>query len=191
MEKTLKNLIKSYVGECQARMRYSFYAKIARKEKHLKAEEIFLLTAEQEKQHAKRFYEYIQQLKEKLNLDIKTIETEVETTYSDTIKNLQSAINGENHESSELYPEFAKIAKEEGLPEIANKFTAISIAEKHHKERFEKLFEEIKNDAEFKSEEVIYWVCKECGYLHKGKNPPEECPSCNHPTEYFEKQIYF
>lgn len=192
MEKTLKNLLIAYVGECQARMRYDFFAKIATKEKHLKAAEIFTLTASQEKTHAKRFYEHIQELKNKLNTAIPEILlNNIETTYADTIENLKSAIKGEHHEYDELYPKFAKTAEEEGLPEIAKRFRAISIAEKHHNERFAKLLEEILNGTELKSEEIKIWVCRECGYPHKGKEPPEKCPSCDHAREYYEKSEYY
>ena len=187
---TLKNLIIAYVGECQARMRYDFFAKIAIKEKHLKAAEIFTLTAQQEKTHAKRFYEHIQTLKKDSEIIPEINLTGIETTYSDTIENLKSAIAGEYHEYDELYPKFADIADKEGFPEIAKRFRAISIAEKHHNERSAFLLKEIIENKELKSEEVIVWICRECGYVYRGKEPPEICPSCDHPREYYEKQEY-
>jgi rubrerythrin len=186
---TLKNLMLSYVGECQARMRYDFFAKIANKEKHLKAAKIFTLTANQEKTHAKRFYEHIQKLKENENLPEINL-GEIEVTYSNTIENLKSAINGEHHEYEDLYPKFADVADKEGFPEIAKRFRAISIAEKHHHNRYKELLEEIETGNELKSEEITVWICTECGYIHKGKEPPEICPSCDHPKEYYEKQKY-
>lgn len=186
MERTIKNLITSYVGECQARARYEYYAKIAKKEGFRKIAEIFLQTAEQEKTHAKRFFNHIQDLKkENSNLDI-SINLEPELRLGDTITNLKSAIDGEHHEADEMYPEFAKIAQEEGLEKIANRWKAISIAEKHHKERYQKILKEIENNSFLKKEEKTYWACLECGYIHEGKEPPVICPSCDHERLHFE-----
>ena len=186
MKQTIKNLIAAYVGECQARARYEYYGKIAMKEGYRKISEIFTQTATQEKSHAKRFFNHIQDLKkENPELEIK-IEMEPELKLGDTITNLEAAVFGENHEETELYPKFAQIAKEEGLDEIANRFEAIAIAERHHKERFEKLLNEVKNNSFFKKEEKVYWACLECGYIHEGTNPPEKCPSCDHGSMHFE-----
>lgn len=186
MERTIKNLIQAYVGECQARARYEFYSKIAKKEGYRKISEVFQLTADQEKSHAKRFFNHIQDLKkENSELDIK-IEMEPELKLGDTITNLEAAVMGETHEEEDMYPEFAKIADEEGLGEIAARFRAITIAERHHKERFEKMLTELKNNSILKKEEVVYWGCMECGYIHKGIEPPEECPSCDHSRIHFE-----
>jgi rubrerythrin len=188
MEKTLKNLVKAFIGESQARNRYTFYAKIAKKEGHPQISEIFLKTAEQEKTHAKRLFEHIQELKEKLG-KLKDEEIKVEascpSTYGNTKENLQSAVNGENYENTEMYPEFAKIAEEEGLPHIAIRLKSIALAEVHHEERYKKLLEELKKDSLYKKEEEKEWVCSECGYIHKGKQPPEKCPSCDHGKEYY------
>jgi len=186
MEQTIKNLIASYVGECQARARYEFYAKIAKKEGYRKISEVFQLTADQEKSHAKRFFNHIQDLKkENPELDIK-IEMEPELKLGDTITNLEAAVMGETHEEEDMYPGFAKIAREEGLNEIADRFEAIAIAERHHKERFEKMLSELKAGTILKKEEKVYWGCMECGYIHEGEEPPVECPSCDHKAMHFE-----
>lgn len=186
MEKTIKNLIQSYVGECQARARYEYYAKIAKKEGYRKISEIFQTTANQEKSHAKRFFNHIQEIKNKnssLNIQI---EMEPELKLGDTLTNLEAAIMGETHEEENMYPGFAKIAREEGLDKIADRFEAIAIAEKHHKERFQKMLDEIKGNSFFKKEKKVYWACLECGYIHEGEEPPEECPSCDHSSIHFE-----
>lgn len=188
MEKTLKNLVKAFIGESQARNRYTFYAKIAKKEGYPQISEIFLKTAEQEKTHAKRLFEHIQELKEKLGKS-KDEEIEVETscpsTYGSTLENLQASINGENYENTKMYPEFAKTAEDEGLPHIAIRLKSIALAETHHEERYKKLLDELKRKSLYKKEEEKEWVCSECGYIHKGKQPPEKCPSCDHSKEYF------
>ncbi|MDA3837122.1 MAG: rubrerythrin family protein [Nanoarchaeota archaeon] len=187
MKQTIKNLIAAYIGECQARARYEFYSKIALKEGYRKISEIFQATADQEKSHAKRFFNHIQDLKkENQNIEIK-IEMEPELRLGDTIANLEAAIAGETHEQEDLYPEFARIAQEEGLTSIAVRFRSIAIAERHHKERFQKILDEVKNNSFFKKEEKIYWACLECGYIHEGKTPPAKCPSCDHESIHFER----
>ncbi|OYT36446.1 rubrerythrin family protein [Candidatus Pacearchaeota archaeon ex4484_71] len=187
MEKTLKNLTKAFIGESQARNRYTFYAKIAKKEGYVKLSQVFLLTAENEKQHAKRLFEHIQELKEKLgNNEEILVEAAAPTTYGNTEENLEASINGEEYEETEMYPEFAKIAEEEGLTKISQRLKSIAIAEKHHKERFQAILNEIKKGTLLKKEEKVVWVCMECGYVHIGPEPPEKCPSCDHPKEYFE-----
>lgn len=184
MKKTLECLIKAYVGESQARNRYSFYAKVAKKEGFEQISEIFLLTAEQERVHAKRLFEHIQELKEN-NQEI-VVETSVPTIYGDTKENLQAAIEGENYEFQEMYPEFAKIAASEGYPIIAARLNSIAIAEKNHKERYEVLLNKVENNAVFSSGEDTWWVCRECGYIHYGKNAPNKCPACDHPQSYYQ-----
>ncbi|MFC1666142.1 rubrerythrin [Nanoarchaeota archaeon] len=188
MEKTLKNLCKAYVGECQARNRYNFYAKIAKKEGYEQVSAIFLETSENERVHAKRLFEHIQELKKKMNLgdDEIEIETSVPNVYGDTIENIKSAIIGEHYESKDMYPEFARIAQEEDLLEIANRFKAIAKAEKHHEERYEKLLEEIEKKSVFKKSEEVEWVCRECGYVYVGKEALEKCPSCDHRQSYYQ-----
>jgi len=187
MSETLKNLTVAFIGESQARNRYSFYAKIAKKEGYEQIAEIFLLTAENEKVHAKRIFEHIQELKgSSEKLDEITIEATASTTYGKTIDNLKAAIAGENYEHSEMYPEFAKIAKKEGYNKIANRFKAIAMSEVHHEERYRKLLKQIKAKTVFKKEKDTWWVCRECGYIHFGKTPPKVCPSCDHPQSYYQ-----
>lgn len=188
MKNTIQNLAKAFVGESQARNRYTFYAKIAKKEGFEQIAEIFLLTAENEREHAKWLFRLISELKSKSdeNLDEIKIEASVPTTLGDTAKNLKAAIAGENFEQTKMYPEFADIAEAEGLTEIANRLKAIAVAEKHHEERFRKLLTEVEENTIFEKEEKVYWVCRKCGYLHEKEEAPEKCPSCDHSRSYFE-----
>lgn len=188
MKKTLQNLTKAFIGESQARNRYTFYAKVAKKEGYEQIANIFLETANQEKSHAKRLFEHIQELKAQLKDDYTEISVEADapTVYGTTKENLQAAINGENHEFTQMYPEFAKIAKEEGLLKIASRLIAIANAEKHHEERYKKLLEQIANKSVFEKKQTTTWICRECGYEHVGKQPPRKCPSCDHPQAYYQ-----
>lgn len=188
MKKTIKNLTKAFIGESQARNRYTFYAKIAKKEGFEQITAIFLETAEQEKTHAKRLFEHIQELKKKTkeNLEEIMVEATVPTTYGKTKENLKAAINGENYEYTQMYPEFAKEAEKEGLTKIAKRLRAIAVAEKHHEERYKKVLKEVKKDTLFNKKKKVWWVCRECGYVHFGKQPPEKCPSCDHPKSYYQ-----
>lgn len=188
MQKTLENLTKAYIGESQARNRYTFYAKVAKKEGYEQIAGIFMETAEQEKTHAKRLFEHIQELKQKIggNLDEIKVEADAPTVYDDTAKNLKAAIAGENYEYTQMYPEFAKIAEEEGLTEIANRLKAIAIAEEHHEERYKKLLTQVEAGKIFKKDKETVWVCRECGYVYIGKVPPAKCPSCDHPQAYYQ-----
>ena len=129
----------------------------------------------------------INELKEKSGKDFEiSIEVSVPTTLGDTIENLKAAIAGENYEHTKMYPEFADVAEEEGFPEIAKRLRAIAFAEKHHEERYQKLLREVEGKTIFKKEKKVYWVCRKCGYVHEGEEPPEKCPSCDHPRNYFE-----
>jgi len=188
MEKTVENLTKAFIGESQARNRYTFYAKIAKKEGFEQIAEIFLITAENEKEHAKWLFRLINGLKEKSkeNLDEIRVEAAAPTILGDTTENLKAAIAGENYEHTKMYPEFADVAEKEGFPEIAKRLRAIAIAEKHHEERYQKLLEEVEAGTVFKKEKEVWWVCMECGYVHFGKEPPEECPSCSHPRSFYQ-----
>lgn len=188
MEKTIENLTKAFIGESQARNRYTFYAKVAKKEGFEQIAEIFLITAENEKEHAKWLFRLINQLKEKSkeNLDEIIVEAAAPTILSDTAGNLKAAIAGENYEHTKMYPEFADVAEKEGFPKIAKRLKAIAIAEKHHEERYQKLLEEVEAGTVFKKEKEVWWVCMECGYVHFGKEPPEECPSCSHPRSFYQ-----
>lgn len=187
MKKTLKNLCKAFIGESQARNRYNFYAKVAKKEGYEQISAIFLETSDNERVHAKRLFEHIQELKKKLgdNEEIK-VDSSVPTIYDTTVENLKASIKGEHYEHNEMYPEFAKIAEEEGLQEIANRLRAIAKAEKHHEERYEKLLEEIEKGSVFKKSKEVEWVCRECGYVHIGNEAPEKCPSCDHEKAYYQ-----
>jgi rubrerythrin len=188
MEKTIENLTKAFIGESQARNRYAFYAKVAKKQGFEQISEIFLITAENEKEHAKRIFEHINELKEKSdeNLEEIRVEAVAPTVLGDTIENLKSAIAGENYEHTEMYPEFADVAEEEGLPKIAARLRAIAIAEKHHEERFKKLLKEVEAGTVFKKEKEVSWVCRECGYVHFGTEAPEKCPSCDHDRSFYQ-----
>ena len=188
MKNTIQNLAKAFVGESQARNRYTFYAKIAKREGFEQIAEIFLLTAENEREHAKWLFRLINELKSKSNesLDEIKIEAGVPTTLGDTAENLKAAIAGENFEQTQMYPKFTEIAEAEGLTEIANRLKAIAVAEKHHEERFRKLLEEVEGNTVFKREKKVYWVCRKCGYVHEKEEAPEKCPSCDHPQSYFE-----
>ena len=188
MNKTIKNLTKAFIGESQARNRYTFYAKIAKKEGFEQIGEIFLITAENEKEHAKRLFEHIQELKKKTGekLDEIIVEAGAPTTYGNTIENLKAAMAGENHEYTQMYPEFAKTAEKEGLIEIAQRLRAIAVAEKHHEERYQKLLKQVEAGTVFKKQKDVWWVCRECGYVHFGKEAPKKCPSCDHPQSFYQ-----
>jgi rubrerythrin len=182
MENTIECLAKAFVGESQARNRYTFYAKVARNEGYEQIAAIFEETATQEKEHAKNLFKLIKDLGGK-NI---TIETGVPEVYGTTAENLQAAIDGENFEQTSMYPEFAKIAESDGHPEVAARLRAIAKAEEHHEERYRKLLETVKSGTTFKREQSVWWVCRECGYIHSGKTPPIKCPSCDHAAAFFE-----
>ncbi|MBN2067204.1 MAG: rubrerythrin family protein [Candidatus Diapherotrites archaeon] len=188
MEKTLENLAKAFIGESQARNRYSFYASAARKDGFEQIAEIFTITADNEKEHAKRLFEHISELLKKTGKEMPEIKVEASapTTLGSTAENLKAAIAGENYEYSEMYPEFADVAEKEGLGDIAHRMRSIAVAEKHHEERYKKLLKNIKAGTVFKKEREVQWVCRECGYVHTGKEPPEKCPSCDHPKSFYQ-----
>jgi rubrerythrin len=188
MKNTMENLIKAFIGESQARNRYTFYAKIAQKEGLEQIAEIFLITAENEKEHASWLFKLINELKKRSNekLDEIKVETVAPTILGTTSENLKAAITGENYEYTRMYPEFADVAEKEGFSEIAERLRAIAIAEKHHEERYWKLLKEVERNTVFKKDKKVYWVCRKCGYVHEEEEPPEKCPSCSHPKNYFE-----
>ena len=185
--RTLENLAKAFVGESQARNRYTFYASIARKEGYEQIAEIFSITAENEKEHAETLFKLLNELMEKAGRKLEEIkiDTVVPTTLGSTIDNLKAAIAGEHYEYTEMYPEFADVAEKEELPDIAKRLRAIAEAERHHEERYKKLLKEVEAGTVFKKDKDVWWVCMECGYVHYGREPPEECPSCKHPRSYF------
>lgn len=188
MQKTIENLAKAFVGESQARNRYTFYAKIAKKEGYEQIAEIFLLTADNEKEHATWIFRLINELKKKSdeNIDELKIEASVQTILATTAENLKAAIAGENYEYTEMYPEFAKAAEEEGLNNIAGRLRSIAKAEEHHEERYKKILDEVEAGTVFKKDKEVEWVCRECGYIHVGIEPPEKCPSCNHKKSFYQ-----
>jgi len=188
MKSTIENLVKAFIGESQARNRYTFYASIAKKEGYEQIAEIFLLTAENEKEHAETLFKLINELKKKCSETLNEIKVEVvaPTILGSTVENLKSAIAGENYEHTTMYPEFAKVAEKEGFPEIATKLRAIAKAEEHHEERYRKLLKELEAGTIFKKDKDDWWVCRKCGYVHYGREPPEKCPSCGHTRNYFQ-----
>ncbi len=188
-EKTIKNLMAAFIGESMARNRYTIYSKIAAKEGFHQISKIFLETAEQEREHAKWLFRMLvndlKQNGEKISLKVPDIDVKI----GSTAENLQSAIDGEHYETSDMYPEFAKTAVKEGFPKIAARLSAIAKAESHHESRYKKLLIQVKNKTVFKKKQKIYWACLKCGYIHEGNEPPKECPSCSHPKEYFYKLV--
>jgi len=186
MKNTIENLTKAFIGESQARNRYTFYAKIAKKEGFEQIAEIFLVTAENEKEHAKRLFEHINELQGSKGLDEIKVEATAPTTFGTTADNLKAAVSGENYEHTQMYPEFADIAEKEGLHEIAKRLRAIAIAEKHHEQRYKKILKEVEAGTVFKKEKEVWWVCRECGYVHFGTEPLEKCPSCDHAKGFYQ-----
>lgn len=183
---TLVNLMKAFAGESQARNRYNFYASIASKEGYKQIEAIFLETADNEKEHAKRFFKFaLTGMEGEIPADV-DISATFPVAMGNTLDNLNYAANGENEEWSALYPEFARVAEVEGFKEISTVFKMIAKVEHHHEERYRKLYNNIKNGLVFKKEEQATWICRNCGYIHDGSSAPEICPACIHPQAYFE-----
>ena len=189
MKKTLENLAKAFAWESQARNRYTIYASVAKKAWYLQIANVFLETAEQEKEHAELLFEMMQEFVEKEWVEMPYIDIETTTMikFWDTKMNLETAIAGEYEEWADMYPEFAKVAEEEWYPQFAAKIRAIMVAEKHHEERYKKLHDLVKDDLVFKRDEEIYWTCTKCGYVWKWKEPPKVCPLCGHDQWYYVK----
>ncbi len=181
--KTAKNLMKAFAGESQARNRYTYYASRARKDGYVQISNIFTETANNEKEHAKRFFKF-------LNESLKGETIEITASYpvmlGDTKENLLAAANGEKEEWSELYPAFADVAEEEGFSEIATVFREVAEAEERHEIRYRKLLDNIENEKVFEKDEVVEWKCNNCGYIHRGKSAPKVCPACAHSRDHFE-----
>lgn len=188
MKNTLENLAQAYVWECQAMMRYLKFSKVAAKEWYHQISEIFALTAQQEREHAWWFLKMFHSVQEKLWEKVNEIQitTSVTTKLWTTLENLETSAKWENHEYTAMYADIAKIAMEEWLPEISARVKAIMNAEQHHEERYLKLHKQLKDQTIFSKEDEIIWVCMECGYTHKWKFPPKECPSCGHDTGYYQ-----
>lgn len=178
--RTEVNLLKAFAGESQARNRYNYFAGQARKEGLIQIALIFEETANQEKEHAKRFFGFLK------GGDLEITATFPAGKISNTMENLEAAAMGEEHEWQELYPEFAKIAREEGFEAIAKVFDAVSVAEKQHDKRYRDLHENLKAGKVFKRNGKTVWRCINCGYLHEGEEAPVVCPACAHKQEYFE-----
>ncbi len=177
---TEKNLLAAFAGESQARNRYSYFASQAKKEGYEQIRAIFEETANQEKEHAKREFKFLEG-------------GEVEITgafpagvIGSTVDNLKAAAAGENYETAQMYPEFAKIADEEGFTEIAKVFRNIAVAEARHRDRYLALVKNIEEDRVFKKDSPVRWACRNCGYVHEGTEAPEQCPACAHPQAHFE-----
>ncbi len=177
---TEKNILTAFAGESQARNRYTFFAKKAKEEGYEQIAGIFLETAENEREHAKRLFGFLEGGM-----------VEVQASFpagviASTVDNLQAAAEGEHYENTVMYPEFAKVAEEEGFPKIAAVMRAIAVAEKQHEKRFLALRENIIQGKVFKRDKVVKWKCRECGYVYEGEEPPEVCPACGHPKNYYE-----
>jgi len=190
MKKTVKNLFAAFLGESQARNRYTLFSKIAKKEGYVLISKIFEETANQEREHGGWDYKMLQDLKKEENFDELEIKAVGPTTYGTTEENLKSAIAGEDYEWQEMYPDFADVAEKEGHPEIAKRLRAIAKAEKHHSERYSKLLKLVGDDIFFKRGEKVIWICLECGYEVELDELPDNfiCPSCSHPRSYFRKK---
>ncbi len=178
--KTEKNLLTAFAGESQARNRYTYFSSEARKANYMQIADIFEETANQEKEHAKRFFKFL-----------KGGDVEIQAAFpagviGTTAQNLKAAAAGEHYEWTEMYPSFSKIAREEGFEDIAKVFSAISIAEKQHEKRYLGLLANVERGKVFKKEKPVVWRCRNCGYLHEGKEAPQICPACDHPLAYFE-----
>lgn len=182
---TAKNLMKAFIGESMARNRYTMFSKIAKKEGYEQIAGIFEETANQEEEHGKLNYKMLVQ-----DLGINEAELQVDAAgpvvLKDTATNLLEAINGEHYETTIMYPGFGDVAEKEGYPKVAARLRAIGQAELHHEQRYAKLLQQLKENTIFKKDEKIYWVCRKCGYVHEGTEPPQVCPACNHPTSYYQ-----
>ncbi|OIN95694.1 rubrerythrin family protein [Candidatus Desantisbacteria bacterium CG1_02_38_46] len=181
--RTEKNLLTAFAGESQARNRYTYWASQAKKEGYEQIYGIFLDTAENEKEHAKREFKFLQ------GGDVEIQAAFPAGAIGTTQENLKAAAAGENYEWTEMYPEFAKIAREEGFEEIARMFESIAVAEKGHEARYLALLENIQEGRVFKRSKTVRWRCRNCGYIHEGTEPPKECPACVHPQAYYELMV--
>jgi rubrerythrin len=178
--KTEKNLLAGFAGESQARNRYTYFSSQARKEGYEQISWIFVDTAENEKEHAKRFFKFLQ------GGDVEITATFPAGVIGSTKENLKEAAAGENLEHTTLYPEFARIAEEEGFKEIADVIRDIASVEKGHEKRYLTLLANIEKDRVFKRDSVVKWRCRNCGYIHEGNEAPQECPACAHPRAHYE-----
>jgi len=177
---TEKNLLTAFAGESQARNRYTYFASQAKKEGYVQISDIFTETANQEKEHAKRFFKFLE------GGEVEIAAAFPAGVIGTTLENLKAAAAGEHYEHTEMYPAFAKVAREEGFDAIAEVFEAISVAEKQHEKRYDDLAANIEAGKVFLKDETVTWRCRNCGYLHEGEEAPELCPACAHPQAHFE-----
>ncbi|MDL2251687.1 rubrerythrin family protein [Odoribacter sp. OttesenSCG-928-J03] len=178
--KTEQNLLKAFAGESQARMRYTYFASVAKKEGYEQIAGVFMETAEQEKEHAKKFFKYLEGGMVEITASFPA------GVISTTAENLKAAAEGENEEWADLYPAFAAVAEEEGFREIANTFRQIAKVEAEHEARYLTLLGRVEEGKVFERDEKIQWQCRNCGYVHEGEKAPQLCPACAHPQAYFE-----
>ncbi len=179
-KETEKNLLKSFAGESQARNRYTFFASVAKKEGYEQISAIFQETADNEKEHAKVFFKCLE------GGDCEITASYPAGKIGTTADNLLEAANGEKMEWGVLYPQFEKIARQEGFEEIAKSFKEIAEVEQHHEERYRKLLYNIQNKKVFSKDQTVKWKCRNCGYIYEGKDTPKVCPACKHPQAYYE-----
>lgn len=178
--RTETNLITAFAGESQARNRYTYFASAAKKEGLVQISDIFTETANQEKEHAKRFFKFLE------GGEVLVSAAFPAGVVSTTADNLKASAAGEHHEWTEMYPSFAQVATEEGFEQVARAFEAIAVAEKQHEKRYLDLLENILQGRVFKRDEPVVWRCRNCGYLHEGTEAPEVCPACIHPQAHME-----
>ena len=178
--KTEKNLLAAFAGESQARNRYTYFASAAKKEGYVQISDIFTETAAQEKEHAKRFFKFLE------GGELEITAAFPAGVIGSTLENLKAAAAGEEYEWTKMYPGFAKTAREEGLNEIAKVFEMISVAEKQHEKRYRDLSANVENGLVFKKDKKIKWRCRNCGYVHEGEEAVDLCPACAHPQAHFE-----
>jgi rubrerythrin len=177
---TEKNLLKAFAGESQARNRYTYFASAAKKEGYEQISAFFLETAENEKEHAKLFFKFLQ------GGDLEITASYPAGKIGTTKENLKAAAEGEKMEWGSIYPDFEKIAQKEGFPEIAKTFKEIGEVEEHHESRYRALLKNIDTGKVFKKDKPVKWICRNCGYVHEGKEAPNSCPACHHPQSYYE-----
>ena len=188
MRQTVENLAKAYAGESMARNMYISFSKIAKKEGFEQIAEALQLTADNEREHASWTSKLINALNAGAaeNFDEIKIEAAVSTSLGSTAANLEAAIAGEHYEATTMYPEFADVADSEGLPEIAKRLRAIGVAEAHHEEKNKMMLAQVEAGTVFKKDRKVEWVCRECGYVHVGEEPPQRCPACDHERAYYQ-----
>ena len=187
MKKTLENLTKAFIGESQARNRYTLYSKIAKNEGYVQIADIFLTTADNEREHAKWLFRMIQDLKKEFgDVEELSVAADAPLIMAGTAENIISAIAGEHYENSEMYPEFADVAEEEGLDDVAVRLRAIGRAEEHHEARYKQLLNVVEEGTVLKKDTQKEWLCSKCGYVHTGLTPPDKCPACDHPPKYYQ-----